>query len=350
MDAFVLPTFMQRCLGEDLSEASREAWDQKCKDYYEAMGSPQHLTWRDILIPFGISFDNAPIHRAYRKEALRPRVTLMQEFTALFEHATACDELHFHFENDMKDAFRLARDGFRKKAQAAEGTRATNAELAKMEVVTQLEEMPYSPMDFFVKAQFQQFQKKKKKDDEEGFTAVQLEAATAVAKAFMDIFKAAKKKYLEEHGVDWETLFRRQQALIDPRWLVFLPEQFMPLGNTTPDLHQVAEMLVGLYKGVMRRWATRKGTTAEELKCAQKYNEEMHKVCDERNAREGQGESAEMRTIRRSIARMWRTCQVVATDFGVSFQPSLFDPADHGTELAATEVGTGGRFPRKQIS
>ena len=252
MDAFALPQFMHRALGADLTEDTRATWDQKCKDYFEAMGSPVYLTWMDVLIPFGISFDNASVHKAYRKEAVRPRVSLQEEFRTLFEHAVT--GLQFNLWDALKQAFREVKHAFMMERVALRATHPKQADEAwrKEDAIDYLQKR-YGAIEMFVNCQFDRFPKatgKKKDKDMEDTTPAQLAAAKKVHEIVIAAFEQKKAEYLEHNGVDWVKLFRRDQAVRDHRWLVFLPEQFMPLGNTTPDLHVVAEMLVGVYKQV----------------------------------------------------------------------------------------------------
>lgn len=63
MDASFIPEYMRRALGskDGLCAATRAEWDHLSKQFYEiAMGAPPGLTWLEILIPSGMSLDNAP--------------------------------------------------------------------------------------------------------------------------------------------------------------------------------------------------------------------------------------------------------------------------------------------------
>lgn len=351
MDAFALPRFMRRALGADLTEDTRATWDQKCKEYYEAMGSPPSLTWMDVLIPFGISFDHASPHKAYAKVALRPRVSLQEEFRTLFEHAVT--GLQFNIWDALEQAFSEAKRAFMKqrvdlcgqKGKAKQADEAWHRE----DAIDFLKKR-YGAIELYVKCQFHCFPKATKEQKAKGAedtTPAQLAAARKVHEIVMAAFKKKRDAYFEEHHVDWVKVFRRNQAVLDHRWLVFLPEQLMPLGNTTPDLHQVAEMLVGVYKTRMKRWALGKETSAKDLMLAVNYDEVMQAECLKRNQQAGDQPSTEMTKIRKTIHRMWVTCQAVATDYGVWFQPTLYEA---GAKPEPIEMGTGGRFPRKERS
>lgn len=348
MDAFALPQFMHRALGADLTEDTRATWDQKCKDYYEAMGSPPYLTWMDVLIPFGISFDSASVHKAYRKEAVRPRVSLQEEFRTLFEHAVT--GLQFNIWDALEQAFREAKKAFTQERVALRDQHPKKADEAwlKEDAIDYLKRR-YGAIELFVNCQFDCFPKapkgKKKDKGVEDTTPAQLAAAKTVHEIVMAAFKQKREEYLEHNGVDWVTLFRRDQAVRDPRWLVFLPEQFMPLGNTTPDLHVVAEMLVGVYKLFMKTWAMGLGPASKKVLLAANYDEAMQAECTRRN--ELAGDEQEKAKIRRTIHRMWVTCQAVAREYGEWFLPDKLEPGARQEEM---EMGTGGRFPRKERS
>lgn len=334
MDACAIPEFLRRALGGDLCEDNRAQWDQMCKDYYEAMGSPPYLSWMDILIPFGISFDNAPVHKAYRKAALRPRVTLHAEFRTLFEHAVT--GLDFDIATELRAAFQIVEARILRKARLARSDLKRGEWLSVADLLNKMAKM--SEIDFYVKAQFKQFT-----------GAHEKMIAAEVLQLFTAEFEAARQDYREAHdGIDWCSEFRRNQAFIDCRWRVFLPEQFMPLGNTTPDLHQTAEMLVGRCKGDMRRWAMHKSPECPELKYARFYDQVLHEACEGRNKPDKDGLYADRESIRKSIRRMWVTCQIVAAEYGERFRPSPFQDGevDEEDELPE-EIGTGGKFPPK---
>ena len=71
--------------------------------------------------------------------------------------------------------------------------------------------------------------------------------------AILNPFKDAINTFKVENGYSWHAKFMRQMALIDPRYRCFLPEQIMPLGNTTPYVLQGAECLVSIVKCGARR-------------------------------------------------------------------------------------------------
>ena len=347
MDAFALPTFLRRCLGEQgLCEATREVWDQKCREYYEAMGSPAWLDWRDVLIPFGISFDNAPVHKAYRKEAVRPRVPLREEFRTLFEHAVT--GLQFDIKAALDKAFKDMIKDSRDKAQKHRGKAhlaAVTAAAATAKHAKALQQR-YGAIDFYVNCQFRCFPEETTDDEKL--------VANEVFERLMQAYGAARDAYRQQHGFDWCSKFRRDQALIDHRWLVFLPEQFMPLGNTTPDLHQVAEMLVGRYKSTIRSWAEGKFPDSSDLRLARNYDAVLHADCSARNVKQGNADSEDMEAIRGSIKRMWLACQVVAKPYGERFHPSRLQLNGRNANVIAQttteEIGTGGVFPGKRLS
>lgn len=339
MDAYAVPEFMRRTLGGDLSQATKATWDQKCKEYYVAMGSPAHLTWMDIVIPFGISFDNAPVHRAYRKAALRPRVTVHEEFRTLFEHAVT--GLNFNIDHELQIAFNTVKEEFQGTARRARLVKRKRAARRKARATDDMRRK-YSAIDFYVKAQFQQFSSTKGK----GQVMSDRELADLVFKHFSTAFENARAAYRIEHDVDWCTVFRREQAACDHRWLVFLPEQYMPLGNTTPDLHQTAEMLVANSKRDMRSWSTEQDPQAPALRFARNYDQVMRSKIEARNVKGPDGMSEDMRSIKESIRNCWVTCQVVAAEQAHRFTPAPF-PDGSAQAVRPDEFGTGGRFPRK---
>eukprot|EP00892_Ulva_mutabilis_P007849 jgi/Ulvmu1/5436/UM221_0001.1 len=122
-------------------------------------------------------------------------------------------------------------------------------------------------------------------------------------------FKEAKKAYRENGvAVDWYVSFRRQQALIDPRWLCFLPEQFMTLGRSTCDLHQTAEMLVSRSKGDLEEWVRSKDPCSPEVTATKNYNERLHTACAVRNDDTPKPFSSDKDAIKASVAKTWVDC------------------------------------------
>lgn len=155
--------------------------------------------------------------------------------------------------------------------------------------------------------------------------------------ALLTDYTTANEAHRLQHGVSWESLFRRNKAFEDPNWRVLLPHQFLPLGNTTPDLHQVAELLVRIYKAALRKWTVMKRPDSTELLLAKNYDEELHEVCKLRNTAEDPSAAKDKHAIRGSIRRAYIAAQCVATPRGEVFQPML----------APGDVKRGGRLTRQ---
>lgn len=333
--------FMERALGGELCEATKAKWDDLCRDYYEnAMGSPPGITWHDVHVPFGISYDNAAIHKAWRKEALAPRVPISEEFRSLFEHAI--DELQFDIHKEFiyaADAVIAKYDGIASRARKRKSK--TAASLRSL-LTTKLKAR-YSGNAFYVMVQFLQFD----------FTGVHTQLKQRLAMEVFDAlhakFQASREAYQLQHQVDWVSVFRRAQALRAPRWLCFLPEQFMPLGNATPDLHQTAELLVSLGKTAMRIWTMAQEPERIDVLKARNYDAKLQQTSRERNQPQESGLSTDQINITNSIERTWITAQMVATPYGTWFSPSKPPNPETGmSDLHDFEVmGTGDLFPEK---
>lgn len=123
------------------------------------------------------------------------------------------------------------------------------------------------------------------------------------------------------HGYDepignygtWEDLVRAHQAASDHQWVCLMLPQFMPIGDKTPDIHQVAEMLVRVYKSacytkMQELWAD----PANPALCkTETWREALQAKCSHRN------ESGWDRyAMRRSIAKMVPTCEILAGNQG----------------------------------
>lgn len=144
-------------------------------------------------------------------------------------------------------------------------------------------------------------------------------------------------------------------AFNDPRrWLCLVGEQFLPLGNTTPDLHQPAEMQVGTYKGVARAWTLDQPPDSQALLLSKSYDEVMHLECEKRNEAGDDGAPPKNQSsITKSTRRLYITAQIVAADAGEKFKPLLppgyyEDRGGHPTEWRHGNfevVGSGGKFP-----
>ena len=343
MDAFCIPEFMRRALGGDLSATTRATWDRLCQQYYElALGSPDGITWRDVLIPFGISLDNAPIHLAYRKEALLPRLSRLQEFTTLFEHAIT--GLNFNIEDHVKKEFK--REIWKRRQQLANNSKWSESKKVKARsaialLTHMLQRYRSASAKFYVDCQFNKL------------VSDEARIVTPVFKRVKEQLEAAREAYRSRNcGIDWISEFRRDQAVIDRRWLCFLPEQLMPLGNTTPDLHQVAESLVFRCKRAMRTWVlTRKPGDVTVLH-AKNYDEVLQNHIKSSNSG-AVGISQDKDSIKKQLPRMWTTAQIVAADYGTWFLPNVppdLKASDVNQAITTAVMGTGGRFPPKQHS
>ena len=117
---------------------------------------------------------------------------------------------------------------------------------------------------------------------------------------------------LENYGT-WEDLIRAHRAAEDHSWVCLMPPQFMPIGDKTPDIHQVAEMLVRVYKSacytrMQELWVD---PSNEALCKTETWRKALQAKCSERN------ESGWDRyAIRRSIAKMVPTCEILAGETG----------------------------------
>ena len=133
---------------------------------------------------------------------------------------------------------------------------------------------------------------------------------------------------------------------LDARWRVLLPEQFLPLGNTTPDLHQVAEMLVRIYKSAMRSWTVTRPAGCKDLVLAKSYDDVLHARCAKRNDVEGDESCQDRISIAGSIRRAYIAAQVISTSAGEKFYPRLA-PGDvkrggHATRFQDATFGATG--------
>lgn len=347
MEYSALRKIMSRILGVQLGEeGSKQVWDSCCKEYYNAMGCPNGLTYHSVHFPFGLSLDNAPIHKRFRKAMVAPRVTLIQEYQALFEAALL--ELGFDIEDRQhrERAIKAVTERLTAKRSAArrdDEKKRCQAERKRFNKVKQLMD-GMTGLQFFIHAKFRKFHGN-----------FQPLADEILANLLAPYTQANSNS--DEDG-PWEAIFRRKQAFIDPRWRCFLPEQFLPLGDTTPDLHQTAEMLVGLTKWVMKKWTLDQHPEEQKLLLAASYDKVMQLASDIRNEGNDTGDGKDQTSIRASLRRTYITAQIVATDHGVTFSP-LLAPGErqewggHPTEFRQANFqlkGTGGRFPEAKWS
>lgn len=342
LDAAFIPDFMQRSIGGELCEATRCKWDAACKEYYEkAMGSPPGMTWHDVHVPFGMSLDNAPVHQAWRKEVLVPRVPVVEEFRALFEHAEI--GLNFNIKQEVAAAADEVITHYNGVASRAHKNKNVTRATRLSRYAAELRDR-YEGAKIYVMGQFQDYP----------FVGEHKQAKQQVTLAIFDIvngrYNVAREAYRQEHGVDWVSVFRREQALIDARWLCLLPEQFMPLGNTTPDLHQCAELLVGIMKTALRVWTMSHEPEDRTVLKAKNYDAALREVNHKRNHPQATGRSQDQDAIANAIKRTWVTAQIVATPSGTWFTPEK--PPDPNTGIAELHnyqvKGTEERFPGKE--
>ena len=110
---------------------------------------------------------------------------------------------------------------------------------------------------------------------------------------------------------------RAVKACEDYNWVCMQPIQWMPLGDQTCDIHQVAEMLVRTYKsasGEVLSDLWKNPNNAALLRSAT-YQEGMEKKCAERNE-----SGADRRAMKRACERTKQCCRVVAADSGVEVE------------------------------
>lgn len=100
-----------------------------------------------------------------------------------------------------------------------------------------------------------------------------------------------------------------------------LPEQFRPLGNTTPDLHQCAELLVGIIKTALRVWTMSHEPEDSTVLKAKNYDAALQAASHTRNQPQATGRSQDKNAIANAIARTWLTAQIVATPSRTWFSP-----------------------------
>lgn len=339
MNAYVLPEFMRLSLGgEDLSDSNKDVWDNQCKFYYEVvMKSPAHLSWLDILIPFGISLDFAPIHITYRRQAVVPWVTRQEEYRTYFENAVI--GLNFNLQDHLSNAFDAVIVHKQTKLQRRTGVanRDVRKKLkASIDILQGMKSTHTCAISFYVHAQFRRFN-----------GAVQKSLALEVLQQLMLPHDEAEATFKRQHGHFWSSLFRRQQALIDRRWLCFRPEQIMPLGKATPDLHQPAEMLVARGKYSMESWASQLDPRNKKALLSANYEAALSEGVKKRN--DGTAARQDRDAIRRSVHKAYKAAQIVAADLGHAFHPLKAPNPETGQTNQHHELcmGTGGRFPRK---
>ena len=349
MERVALRRFLERVLGQALDANCLEVlekWNKASKEVRARMPGLKGVSWRSIHYPFGMSLDHAPIHKQFRLRMLTPRVDRLVEWATVFAAAerelgipsiadadkikTVCDE----FMERAKKQVNAAHLGSaaRKKAAARKSTLARTIENIEKKCAA-------SPVQFLADVLCGSFSR----------SPAQKAFAKKIADKVMAEYKAKNAAYGDDDTC-WEEVFRRRMAASDPRWMCFLPEQFLPLGDGTPDLHQTAEMQVSLNKRVMRQWAQGKDPDSPDLKKARCYAEEMHTKCRERNAGDNPSQCKDAKSIQASIYDMWVTAQIVAADFGKEFAPRLLPGTDGNgsnefTTAAYTVEGTGGRFP-----
>lgn len=335
----VLPEFLRRSLGMSLDEpGAREVWDAKCKEYFELM-SPSGITWHSIHYPISVSQDSAKIHHAATKAMLAPRLTPLDEYTTVL--TAAQEQLNIRLGN-VAVAFDVVIGNLKAERRAcARESDEYNAKRAEIEAARRARKraVKTSTIQFLVDTMFKKFDSKQQPHAEKAHDIV-----------LHDYFTAANA----DSSAPWEAIFRREMAFKDARWRCLVPEQLMPLGNTTPDLHQPAEMLVATYKGIAKAWTLNEEPESPALLLAKSYDEVMHRECVERNKpQEGNTPGRNQAALQGSIRRMYITAQIVASPYGVAFKPRLppgydTDKGGHPTEFREanfTVTGSDGRFP-----
>lgn len=139
----------------------------------------------------------------------------------------------------------------------------------------------------------------------------------------------------------FEDLLRACKAADDHRWVCLIPPQFMPIGDKTPDIHQVAEMLVRVYKSACyaRLQELWDDPASEELCKTETWRKALQAKCSERNEK-----GWDRYAMRRSIAKVLPTCEVLAGEKGEGVEAHYTKGFKHiaeieaGRELTADEL------------
>lgn len=116
---------------------------------------------------------------------------------------------------------------------------------------------------------------------------------------------------------DFEDYVRAVKACEDYKWVCMQLVQWMPLGDQTCDIHQVAENLVSVYKSVARETLSDHWLNPNDaaLMKSVTYQQAMERKCAERNE-----SGADRRAIKRGCVRTKQCARVVAADKGVEVE------------------------------
>lgn len=123
---------------------------------------------------------------------------------------------------------------------------------------------------------------------------------------------AAAAVYKHVYKINLEDAVRRDLAFEDDRWKCMLPHQYLPLAKITPDVHQVAEMLVRTYKAVLSRLFYRELDIDDDaLLKARTFQRRLLLYNSERRKN-----MADLYAIRRSIEKSINCMYINAYDVG----------------------------------
>jgi hypothetical protein len=346
----IVPEFMRRALGGELKQghATEGRWNQLCKQYHQEALNGQVGTWHMVILPFGLSMDNAAIHTFARRRLLLPRVPLLEQATQQFTQADAEFGVMAALQDRNARRLRALAVEYRWQTQAQESqttrdvARYRNAYALRLE----LDDKDFVQMyvDIHMRRVYASDQLKQ-------------EIAEEILAAVMQPYTQAVNRFKADspEGASWEHVFLRRMALRSSDWWCLLPEQMMPLGNTTPDIHQSAELLVRRSKLAMQQWATdevKRDPRSHELTISSAYDNALHADSIRRNVPDEAGLSPERRALHRSIRRSWLTFQILAEDKGKAFQPQPL-PRDSEpeymqhvpTNTPSDLMGTAGGWP-----
>lgn len=344
---YVLPLLLLRWLGgKKLGEpGSREVWDAQCKEYFDCMSRGVGITWHSIHLPFGLSQDHATIHHGATIAMLTPRVTLFEEYNLIL--TAAQDQLGCKIPS-VAEAFDVHMAMLKQRVKESKGKRRKDAEAARTGARrVKATAIRSSAIQFLVDVKAGKYRHGWQQDHH----------TKAVHDAMLaDYWRLANA----DKDVPWEAVFRRKMAFIDPsKWMCVVPEQLMPLGKTTPDLHGPAEMQVGMYKGVAKEWTLEQPPRSKALLLSKSYNEVMHEECARRNQPKENGKPGKnLSSIKKATRRLYITAQIVAADAGEVFRPMVAPGyysyrGGHPTEFREGNfyvTGSGGQFPEAKWS
>lgn len=274
----IIPTLRQHYIDDN----DPEVFVRACKEHTVRMGLPEE-SWPQCTFPAAVSIDWDPRHYALRQWLSVPRAPRQE-----------VDRFRRHAYEDALEVFTLSQ--LPCTAQRAQDLRARSGAFSSEE-----------------------------------------EQAEAERSADWHTRLAS---YKLQNGCDPADYDLWQRSLWLPEYITWPPWTFMPLSKVSPDLHHVAEHMVGTVKHEVWHALREMDLNDKALYKGKTYQQLLVSAVASR----GNGEKG-LKHIKGSVSKHVKTCKILAADAGTQLQ-LVHDFGSRVSSVVHNVAGTGGNWIR----